>query len=220
MEEIKTIENPAGGGVPAEGAPAAQPDRGAAFEELITGEYKAEFQARLEEVLARRLKNSRAAAEKLRQAEPLIEAAANRYGMDPEDVAGLTQALAAEPLAEDHPAAIADRLRREQEGLRQLYPRFNLGAELQNPLFKTLLQNKVDLRTAYEVVHHRELLPAALRAAESRGIRRAEENAARPVESAALPRGGSPGGTDFAHMTPKERAAVNRRALHGETIRF
>lgn len=219
MEEIKNTENPTGEGVPAEMVSNA-PDKGAAFEELIAGEYKAEFQARLEEAMAKPLASAREANVRLKEAQPLIEAAANRYGMDPDDVAGLTQALAAEPLAEDHPTAIAERLRREQEGVRQLYPRFNLGTELQNPLFKTLLQNRVDLRTAYEVVHHRELLPAALRAAESRGMRRAEQNAARPVESAALPRGGSPGGTDFAHMTPKERAAVNRRALHGETIRF
>ena len=46
--------------------------------------------------------------------------------------------------------------------VKTVYPSFNLDAELQNPKFVDLLRSNIDVRTAYEVIHRDEIMPAAM----------------------------------------------------------
>ncbi|MBR1567093.1 MAG: hypothetical protein IJ649_10045, partial [Oscillospiraceae bacterium] len=50
----------------------------------------------------------------------------------------------------------------QAEGVKQVYPSFDLSAELQDEQFRALLRSNVPLQTAFEVVHKDEILPAAM----------------------------------------------------------
>lgn len=63
------------------------------FDELVKGEYKAEFDARVQEIVQKRLKNSKQAEERLTRYNPAIELLATKYGVDPADPDALTKAL-------------------------------------------------------------------------------------------------------------------------------
>lgn len=200
-----------GDGAPAaaEGAaPAAEvqeqqqekPDRGAAFEALIKGEYKDLYDARVKETVQRRLRGTREQVERLQAMMPMLTVLGQRYGVDPSDVAALSRAVDADEsylIREAEKKGISPdtlretwRLEREATNLRRqmddyraeqetrriygewqkqgeqcklLYPAFDLEAELQNEDFCRLLRNRVNVQTAYEVIHKDEIIPAAMR---------------------------------------------------------
>ena len=81
----------------AQDAPATAPpevDRGAAFEELIKGEYKDEFAKRTQKVIDARFKATKELEGRLGALQPMVDALASRYGVDPTDPAALQKALA------------------------------------------------------------------------------------------------------------------------------
>lgn len=69
------------------GAEAPEPvDRNAAFEQLIKGEYKEQFNARMQEAISKRFKNSEAVAERQKKLAPILEVLGNKYGVDISDI--------------------------------------------------------------------------------------------------------------------------------------
>lgn len=62
---------------------------GETFEELISGRYKQEFGERVQQILAKRLKNSRDAEERLGKLGPMLEALGEKYGVGADDIDGL-----------------------------------------------------------------------------------------------------------------------------------
>ena len=101
-------------------------------------------------------------------------------------------------------------LRRQAEALKERYPDFDLEKELQNDTFAALVDNRVDLQTAYEVVHRREL-------EREQEIRARSE--AHPAENG-LGSGSMATVTrpDPRSLTRKERRDLRRRAARGEEI--
>jgi len=100
----KGIEDDEGDGVvygkPPEGEPsqkaAAQPDpkaRAAEFEKLIKGDYKAEYDARMQKAITERFKNSKQMEAELSKSRDVLNALGLRYGKDPGDVQGIIAAL-------------------------------------------------------------------------------------------------------------------------------
>ena len=71
----------------------ASADRSAAFETLIRGEYKDEFDTRVQKILNRRFRNMDAIKERDAATQPIVEALASKYGVDPTDFKALQKAI-------------------------------------------------------------------------------------------------------------------------------
>lgn len=67
--------------------------REAKFEQAIKGEYKALFDARVQSIVKDRLKNSKAAEDKLKALSPTLEMLGRKYGVDVSDVKALNKAI-------------------------------------------------------------------------------------------------------------------------------
>ena len=61
-------------------------DRKAAFEQLIKGDYKDEYNARVQEAINKRFKANDAAAERQKSLAPILEILGNKYGIDASDI--------------------------------------------------------------------------------------------------------------------------------------
>lgn len=112
----------------------------------------------------------------------------------------------------------------QAESVKAVYPSFNLEAEIANPKFAELLKNNIDVRTAYEVVHKDEILPAAMQfAAKQAEVKLANNiraNANRPTENGLASQSGVEVVTDVSKLSPKQRAEYAERAMRGERITF
>ena len=111
-------------------------DSAAEFEELIQGRCKQPFQQRVQKILDGRLRSLRQENEALRR-------------------------QAAEQRSFEN--GCVERLARQAEDIRRVYGGFDWQREMRDPAFGRLIAAGVDGRTAYEVVHSRELLAQAMR---------------------------------------------------------
>ena len=122
----------------------------------------------------------------------------------------------------------ADRLyskwMQESEAMKSVYPSFDLRAELQNPRFTDLLRNNVDVRTAYEVLHKDEIIPAAMqftaKTVEQKLTNKIIANGARPVENGNSSQGATVVKSDVSQLSKADRAEIIRRVQRGEKIKF
>ena len=105
-----------------------------------------------------------------------------------------------------------------------IYPSFDLRAEMQNPQFVNLLRSNIDVRTAYEVIHKDEIIPAAMRftakAVEQKITNKIIANGARPAENGNSSQGASVTKSDVSQLTKADRAEIARRVARGEKISF
>ena len=153
--------------------------------------------------------------------------------------------------AEVSPAAAADEaLLAEAEGVRAVYPHFDLTAELAHPVLGGILRGEVKptLRQLYEAVHLDDILESrvasgvqaqvaeavtsavadAVSAAVAEAVRETEERllsnirarGQRPAEVGMASRGGIRMHPAVNRLTRKERAMLAKRAENGETIQF
>ena len=73
---------------------AQQIDRDAEFEKLIKGDYKEQYDARVQDTIQKRLKSSKDIVDKYNSLTPTLELLAKKYGVtDPTDIAALNQAI-------------------------------------------------------------------------------------------------------------------------------
>lgn len=178
---------------PAEAAGAAA-EEADAFEQLIRGQYKDAFDERVQKILGARLK-------KLRQENEALQSR-----------------VAAQ---QEQQCRSAEHLIRSRESVAAVYPTYDPMREAENPVFLRLVQSGVDERTAYEAVHHRELVRCAMAYAAERAVRQT----ARSIASGArvAENGGGSGAVmsnDPRRLTSDELADIRRRVMGGEKIRF
>lgn len=80
------------------------------------------------------------------------------------------------------------------------------------------------MRTAYEVIHHDEIIPAALRCAvldaEKKLANKIMSNEARPTENGSGAGAGATLGTGVSKMSKANRDDIVRRVMRGEIIRL
>lgn len=76
-------KQPATGGVEASQQQDTQTDRNAAFEELIKGEYKDLYDARVQSAIKARLKGTQAKAQGFDSMQPILEMLGRKYGVQP-----------------------------------------------------------------------------------------------------------------------------------------
>ena len=103
MSQTKGAKNPLAnvkyGIQPEEASPAAKvnpdpsEDRNAKFEELIKGEYKDLYDARMQDTIQKRLKGTKETVEKYEALAPTLEILAKKYGVDASDVKALNKAI-------------------------------------------------------------------------------------------------------------------------------
>lgn len=212
----------------ADGSPdAAQPseDRSAEFEKLIQGEYKDLYDAKRQA--------DRDTVERYRQLAPTLALLGKKYGIAPNpdggcDVAALQRAVEAEGKPDPHLRQNAERLyaqwMEQAAHTKSVYPAFNLQAELKNPRFAKLLRSNVDVRTAYEVLHKDEILPAAMqftaKTVEQKLTNKLLAGGARPTENGNGAQSAIVTKRDVSQLTKADRREIIRRVQKGETIRF
>ena len=180
--------------------------------------------------------------------EPVVDLLIEKYGVEPGDLDGLVAAIRQEakekeekpretedPREEEPDPGQQERLRagadriygsflQQAAELRRTYPRFDLRQEMDDPRFVSLLRNQVDMRTAYEVLHSGEILPAAMeyaaRAVEQ-GISASLQSALRrPVENGMGAASAATVRQSAAGMSRGDYREVCRRVERGERVSF
>ena len=73
--------------------PTAVIDRNAEFEKLIKGEWKDEYDARVQDTIQKRLKSSKETVDKYNALTPTLEMLAKKYGVDAGDIESLNKAI-------------------------------------------------------------------------------------------------------------------------------
>lgn len=100
LADVKYGKQEADGNVPAaeeQPAQTATPDREAAFEQLIKGEYKDLYDARIQDTIQKRLKGSKETVDKYNALTPTLELLARKYGVkDAGDIEALNAAIEAD----------------------------------------------------------------------------------------------------------------------------
>ncbi|MBP3501730.1 MAG: hypothetical protein J6J63_05930 [Oscillospiraceae bacterium] len=165
------------------------------FESLIRGQYKAEFDARVQKILDGRLRGLRQENEQLRREKTARKESARQ---------------------------VFSRLSEEEAAVQAVYPTFQWRKEIQNPTFGRLVASGIDARTAYEVVHREEVLRQAMSYAAKRakeqtsraiasGALRVRENGGRNVTVTR---------NDPKGLSSEDLANIRKRVFDGEKIRF
>ncbi|MBR5616759.1 MAG: hypothetical protein IKW50_01120 [Oscillospiraceae bacterium] len=229
---------PAGG--QEETAPAAgvqkDADLNGEFESLIRGKFKAQFDARMQDTIQKRLKGSKEAAQKFSEVTPILEQLGRKYGVDASDIMGLRNALeedrtpvgADETGREAESRKKAERLhtlwKQQEEEARSFYPGLSVEQELKNPRFVKLITNNVDIRTAYEVMHRDEIIPAAMQyaaqAVEQNLSRKIAAGGLRPPENGTGSRAAATVRSDVSKLSKADIDEVIRRVANGERVSF
>ena len=110
------------------------------------------------------------------------------------------------------------------EEAKKVYNSFDLKTEMGNGQFLKLLNSGIDVKTAYEVVHMGEIIPAAMQFA----AKTVETNTAKAIASGAnRPRENGMGSSspalvksDVSQLSKADRQEIIRRVQRGEKIRF
>ena len=112
----------------------------------------------------------------------------------------------------------------QSEEVKQIYPHFDLEAECQNPAFRNLISNNVDVRSAYEVVHHHEIMPEAMRfaakTAEQKVANNIKANGQRASENGVSSNSPALHKSDVSSLTAEDLHEIQRRVARGERITF
>ena len=208
-------------------AAGVQNDRSSAFEALIKGEFKQEYNTRLQDTLQKRLKGHKELVQKMEALTPALEKIARRHGVDPTDIPALTQVLdrvQTPPSPQVRARQQADRWSMQALQTKQMYAGFDLAGALKNPQFTKLLKADVDMKTAYEVLHGRDHFSQALAYAtlqmEKSLAQKISAAQSRPVENGIGAGSAAVVKNDVSQMSRQDRADIIRRVRKGETIRF
>lgn len=113
----------------------------------------------------------------------------------------------------------------QAEQVKQVYPSFDLQTELQNPVFLDLLRSpSIDVRTAYEAVHHDDVISGAMqftaKTVEKKIANKIMANGARPVENGMASQSAAVVKSDVSSLTKADIDEVIRRVQQGEKISF
>jgi len=242
-------------------AEATPADREKAFNDLIKGEYKDLYDAKIQDTVQKRLKSSKETVDKYNALTPTLEILAKKYGVDASDIDALNKAIEEddsyfEDEALEKGITVAQlkeirKMERENADLRRqmeerasqeqaerdvamwmeqakeakaTYPSLDLGAELGNPQFVSLLKSGIDVGTAYFVMHKDQLIPQAMqfaaKNAETKLTNKIIASGARPQENGMNPSASAVVKSDVSQLSKADRDEIARRVARGERITF
>ena len=112
----------------------------------------------------------------------------------------------------------------ETELVSKEYPEFDINTEIENAKFIELIRNGIDMKTAYEVTHHSDIIEKIKQATAADAAKAARQQMqsvnSRPVENGLSAQSPAVFKTDVSKLTPEQRAEIARRVALGEQIRF
>ena len=112
----------------------------------------------------------------------------------------------------------------QAEQTKATYPSFDFRAEMQNPQFVNLLRSGIDAKTAFEVIHKDEIIPAAMqytaKTVEQKLTNKIIANGARPAENGNNAQSASVVKSDVSQLSKADRQEIIKRVQRGEKIRF
>lgn len=112
----------------------------------------------------------------------------------------------------------------QAKNAKTVYPSLDLRTEMQNPKFVDLLRSNIDVRTAYEVIHKDEILPAAMqftaKTVEQKLTNKIIANGARPNENGISSQSSAVVKSDVSQLTKADRDEIRRRVARGDKISF
>lgn len=112
----------------------------------------------------------------------------------------------------------------EAKAVKQLYPSFDINAEVKNTAFLDMLKNGISMEHAYKVLHFDELTNNAAKVAAQTADARAREmikqKASRPSENGTSSKSAVIVKNDVSNLTRQDRAEIARRVARGEKIVF
>lgn len=201
---------------------ASDPD--AEFERLIRGKFKDQYNARVRDIVQKRLKDRKNTLEQYQTLEPAPDSLADEHGVQAKDPKALTIDGDLQPRQPDQVMEQYDQWITQEQQARELYPSLELQQELQNPRFRALLRAGAPVGDAYLVVHRDEIIPAMMRysadAAREKLANRIAANDIRPPETAMSAQSSAVVKQDVSRMTREQRQDIIRRVQQGEIIRF
>ncbi|MBE6573673.1 MAG: hypothetical protein E7652_04680 [Ruminococcaceae bacterium] len=214
------------------------------FDELIRGDYREEYTKRVEDIIKKRLRDHAALTKDMNAVRSALTEAGESIGLDTTDpgeiIAALRDKIASHTDTADARGAIPTeeggkseriealksdllKLVRDADGIREIYPEFELARELKDPRFREMLRfTRNDLIKSFEMLHHDEIVESAVKDA----ARLAEERLAGSIASKAhRPSEGAQTAISSIHidhtpgsLTKAERADIKRRVRRGERI--
>lgn len=111
----------------------------------------------------------------------------------------------------------------QADKLTQVYPSFNLEAELANPQFQQLLNAGIDMRTSFEVIHKDDIIQAGMQFATQQTAQKLTNkimSGGRPAENGMRSQASAVVKQDVSRLTKAQRQEYIRRAAMGERIEF
>ena len=112
----------------------------------------------------------------------------------------------------------------QAEEAKKVYPSFNIEAEMNNPKFRDLLRSNIDVRTAYEVIHKDEIIPAAMqftaKTVESKLAKSIAANGARPSENGMSSQSAAVVKSKVSQLSNQDIDEVIRRVQRGDRVTF
>lgn len=106
----------------------------------------------------------------------------------------------------------------------QFYPSLNISEEAKNPQFLSLLNAGIDVKTAFEVIHKDEMIPAAMqytaKTVEEKIVNSIRANGTRPVENGMSSQSAATVKRNVSDLTKADRLEIERRVRNGEKISF
>lgn len=114
---------------------------------------------------------------------------------------------------------------RQSEETKSVYPSFDLEKELSaNGEFAKLLNAGINVRTAFEVIHKDEILPAAMqytaKVTEEQVLAKVQANRVRPRENGMSGQSTAQVKSKVSELSKADLAEINRRVARGEKISF
>ena len=112
----------------------------------------------------------------------------------------------------------------QAKNAQKVYPSLDIREEIKNPNFASLLRAGIDVKTAYEVVHKDEIIPAAMqftaKTVEQKLTNKIIANGARPTENGISSQSSAVVKSDVSQLTKADRDEIRRRVARGEKISF
>lgn len=112
----------------------------------------------------------------------------------------------------------------EAEQVKTVYPGFDFDTEVDNPDFTRLMRAGLDMLTAYEAAHHKEIMRGAMQYTAQKAAEKVansvKANASRPTENGLSSQAAAVTRIDLDNLTPEQIAEYKRRARNGERIDF
>lgn len=216
---------------------------GEEFETLIKGRFKEPFAKKTQAIIDKRFREYKSLESYRDRVRPLIGDLLARYDLQEGDEETLAELLRDEtPAGADVPTeptdpdgdggerrdALLEALHDwagQESALRELYPDFDLRAELRgNPVFGNLLLAGVPLGAAYETAHRDEVLGSAMAYAADRAredvVRGIEAKGMRPLENGVQSESAAVSTVNVNALTSKDILKILKQVENGASVSF